>query len=89
MQLRQVQGQFVENSKRMKQIKEAEKRQKDQEDYQKAVVHNTYYNKRDEQVEQIKERQRRVDEFQKACTDRYLQQVDQQMKEKMMRETYL
>ena len=75
-------------SKRERAIKEQENRLRDEQDYQKAVVHNTYFNKRDEQIQVFKERQRKIEEFQKAASERYIQQVDSVNRERMMRETF-
>ena len=70
-------------------MKQYESRINDQIDYEKAVVNNTYFQKHDAQNDRNKERQRQVDEFQKVVRERYMQQVDQPLKDKMMKESYL
>ena len=70
---KQMQSLQVENQKRIKMMKEQELRIKENEEYQKSVVSNTYFDKHDNQNLKIKERQRKFEDFSNGVTQRYLQ----------------
>ena len=72
---KQQQSQYVMQSKLEKGLKDRAQKVIEQQDYEKTVVNNSYFDKREQFAKVMEERKQRFEQFTKNAQQRFLEQV--------------